>query len=57
MRSCRGSVMMGEPLSVEKAQYLIDLLVSMKAPLTCPHGRPIMFTLKSEEILARFGRR
>lgn len=57
MRSCRGSVMMGEPLSIEKAQYLIDLLISMRAPLTCPHGRPIMFTLKSEEILARFGRR
>ncbi len=57
MKSCRGSVMLGETLSAEKAQYLIDLLVSMKAPLTCPHGRPIMFTLKSEEILARFGRR
>jgi len=57
MRSCRGSVMLNDQLSVEKAQYLVDLLFSTRAPLTCPHGRPIMFTLKSEEILLRFGRR
>jgi DNA mismatch repair protein MutL len=57
MRSCRGSVMLNDPLSNEKAQYLIDLLFSMNAPLTCPHGRPIMFTLKNDELLLKFHRR
>lgn len=57
MRSCRGSVMVGEDISLEKAQYLIDLIFTMNAPLTCPHGRPVIFTLKTKEILARFGRK
>jgi DNA mismatch repair protein MutL len=57
MRSCRGSIMLNDAISTEKAQYLVDLLFSMNAPLTCPHGRPIMFTLKSEEILFKFHRR
>jgi len=57
MRSCRGSVMLHDPLGPEKMQYLLDTLFSLGAPLTCPHGRPIVFTLREAEILARFGRR
>jgi len=57
MRSCRGAVMLGDELSVEKAQYLIDKLFSLNAPLTCPHGRPIVYTIREEEILSRFHRR
>ena len=57
MRSCRGSVMLHDPLIPEKMQYLLDTLYSLGAPLTCPHGRPIVFTLREAEILARFGRK
>lgn len=57
MRSCRGAVMLGEDLSIEKAQYLIDKLFSLNVPLTCPHGRPIFYTISEEEILMRFRRR
>lgn len=57
MRSCRGAVMLGDELSVEKAQYLIDKLFSLNAPLTCPHGRPIIYTIREDEILSRFHRR
>ncbi|MCX7830967.1 MAG: DNA mismatch repair protein MutL, partial [Acidobacteria bacterium] len=57
MRSCRGAVMLGEELSIEKAQYLIDKLFALNAPLTCPHGRPIIYTIKEEEILLKFHRR
>ncbi len=57
MRSCRGAVMLGEEISIEKAQYLIDLLFSMNAPLTCPHGRPVIFTMKVKEIMTKFGRK
>lgn len=57
MRSCRGAVMLGEDLSIDKAQYLVDKLFSLNVPLTCPHGRPIIYTIREEEILARFHRR
>ena len=57
MRSCRGSVMLNDPLSLEKMQYLLDTLFSLGAPLTCPHGRPIVFTLKEADLLAKFDRK
>ena len=57
MRSCRGSVMLRDPLTLEKMQYLLDTLFSLGAPLTCPHGRPIVFHLSEAEILSRFGRK
>ncbi|MEW6757034.1 MAG: DNA mismatch repair endonuclease MutL [Acidobacteriota bacterium] len=57
MRSCRGSVMVGEPQPLPKLQYLLDALFDLKCPLTCPHGRPIVFTLKAAELLARFDRK
>ncbi len=57
MRSCRGAIMLGDEISIEKAQYLLDKLFSLNAPLTCPHGRPIFYTLSENEILAKFHRR
>lgn len=57
LRSCRGSVMVNQPLAVEKIQYLLDSLFALGCPLTCPHGRPIVFTLQTSEILGRFGRK
>lgn len=56
MRSCRGSVMLNDPMSLEKMQYLLDTLFSLGAPLTCPHGRPIVFTLREADLLAKFDR-
>ncbi len=56
MRSCRGSVMMNDPMTLEKMQYLLDTLYDLGAPLTCPHGRPIVFTLREADLLAKFGR-
>ncbi len=56
MRSCRGSVMANHPMTLEKMQYLLDSLLALGAPLTCPHGRPIVFTLKERDILSKFGR-
>lgn len=57
MRSCRGAVMLNDPVSLEKMQYLLDTLFSLGAPLTCPHGRPIVFTLKEADLLAKFDRK
>lgn len=57
MRSCRGSVMLNDQLTLEKMQFLLDTLLSLGAPLTCPHGRPIIHTLREAEVLAWFGRK
>lgn len=54
MRSCRGAVMANEPLPLEKLQYLLDTIHSMGAPLTCPHGRPMVYVFEDREILSRF---
>lgn len=57
MRSCRGSVMLNDPLTLEKMQFLLDSLFALGCPLTCPHGRPIVFTLREADLLAKFDRR
>jgi DNA mismatch repair protein MutL len=57
MRSCRGSVMLHDALTLDRMQYLLDALFALGAPLTCPHGRPIVFTLKEADLLAKFDRR
>jgi len=57
MRSCRGSVMLNDPLTREEMQYLLDTLHRLDAPLTCPHGRPIVFHLSEGDILSRFDRK
>jgi len=56
MRSCRGSVMLNDPLPLEKLQFLLDTLFSLGVPLTCPHGRPIVYTLRAAELLSKFDR-
>jgi DNA mismatch repair protein MutL len=57
MRSCRGSVMLHDALTLDRMQYLLDALFALGAPLTCPHGRPIVFTLKEADLLAKFDRK
>jgi DNA mismatch repair protein MutL len=57
MRSCRGSVLLNDSMSLEKMQYLLDTLYSLGAPMTCPHGRPIVYTLKEADLLAKFDRK
>ncbi len=56
MRSCRGSVMLHDPLTPEKMQFLLDTLFALGVPLTCPHGRPIVYTLREADLLAKFDR-
>ena len=48
--------MLNDPMTLEKMQYLLDTLYALGAPLTCPHGRPIVFTLREADLLAKFGR-
>lgn len=41
-RACRMSVMIGEPLSMEKMRRIVLDLAGLQAPWACPHGRPTM---------------
>ncbi len=54
--SCRSAVKFGDPLSREEQVALIEKLQTLDQPYTCPHGRPTMIVMSSEELKKRFGR-
>jgi DNA mismatch repair protein MutL len=55
--ACRAAVKAGDALSAEQQQALVDDLLATWSPSTCPHGRPVLFTLSVEEMERRFLRR
>jgi len=54
--ACAAAIKAGQPLSPTEAQSLVERLMTLENPYTCPHGRPIIFTLAREELDRRFGR-
>ncbi len=44
-RACRASVMAGDSLSQEQAEYQRDTLIRCDDPFTCPHGRPTVIEM------------
>jgi len=54
--SCAAAIKAGQPLSLTEAQSLVERLMTLENPYTCPHGRPIIFTLSRAELDRRFGR-
>jgi len=54
MIACRGSYMSGDKINEYEAKTIIKKVINKEIPLTCPHGRPIFFTMKKEEIASRF---
>ena len=55
--ACRAAVKAGDLLTIEEQQALLDELLEAWSPTTCPHGRPVLFTLGVEEMERRFLRR
>jgi len=49
-RACRSSVMAGDYLNKEKAEFQRDQLMRCRDPFTCPHGRPTVIEM-SEKFL------
>jgi len=39
-RACRASIMSGDRLNQQQAEFIKDELLACKDPFTCPHGRP-----------------
>ncbi|OHD56420.1 MAG: hypothetical protein A2Y33_15635 [Spirochaetes bacterium GWF1_51_8] len=54
--ACKASVRAGEGLTREEADELMDRLSRTERPFSCPHGRPVMFSLSKIELEKRFKR-
>ncbi|MFZ0930910.1 MAG: DNA mismatch repair endonuclease MutL [Syntrophobacteraceae bacterium] len=54
--SCHGSVRAGHRLKTEEIKHLLEMLDSIDTPFTCPHGRPLSYTLTYEQIFRFFKR-
>ncbi len=55
--ACTAAIKAGDRLSIETMQDLVDDLLAVWSPATCPHGRPAFVTLSVEELERRFLRR
>lgn len=57
LRVCKtAAVKAGQILSVEQMQGLIRQLERCDSPLTCPHGRPTLIHISSDQLAREFGR-
>lgn len=56
MMSCKAAVKGNDRLSYMEAKNLIDELLKLENPFTCPHGRPTVIELKKYEIEKMFKR-
>jgi DNA mismatch repair protein MutL len=54
--ACHSAVRAGQTLTDEEMRELIRQLEQAVAPHTCPHGRPTMIHLSSEQLKREFGR-
>ncbi len=55
--ACLSAIKAGDVLDREQQQTLLDELLRIYSPATCPHGRPTFVTLRLEEVERRLGRR
>ena len=54
--ACRNAVKSGERLSSQEMTGLIDNLFAAQLPYVCPHGRPTVIRISTEELDKRFSR-
>ncbi len=54
--ACGAAIKAGDRLSLDEQQELVDRLLTMENPYTCPHGRPIIFTISRHDLDKRFKR-
>ena len=54
--ACKAAVKGGDRLSREEAQKLIEKMLSLKNPFSCPHGRPTIIELTEYELEKKFKR-
>ncbi len=54
--ACRAAIKVNHPLTREEQVHLLRDLAATRDPYRCPHGRPIVLTLRQEEMERRLGR-
>jgi len=54
--ACGAAIKAGTRMPLAEQQALVDRLMQLDNPYTCPHGRRIIFTISGEELDRRFGR-
>ena len=54
--ACHSAIKVNMPLAPEKMRWLIDRLLLTSSPTTCPHGRPVILRLATQDILKGFHR-
>ena len=54
--ACKASVKGNQKLTFEEADRLIDELLTLDSPFTCPHGRPTIISMTKQEIERKFKR-
>ncbi len=55
--ACFSAIKAGDVLDRDQQQALLNELLHIYSPATCPHGRPTFVTLRLEEVERRLGRR
>ena len=54
--ACKAAAKAGEALGESDAREIIEKLLLLENPFTCPHGRPTIIEITKREIEKRFGR-
>jgi len=54
--ACHAAIKVNMPLTTEKMRWLIDRLLRTSSPTTCPHGRPVILRVTTQDILKGFHR-
>lgn len=54
--ACKAAVKGNMNLSFQEADALVDRLLSLENPYTCPHGRPTIISMSKEELEKKFHR-
>ncbi len=54
--SCRAAIKVNMPLDQKKMEWLLDELARTDAPMSCPHGRPVVLRYSLREIERAFKR-
>ena len=54
--SCKHAIKVGEQISKQEIESLLTAYVNGEAPLTCPHGRPVIIRIPKTELEKMFRR-
>jgi DNA mismatch repair protein MutL len=55
--ACKSAIKSGDPLTEIEMRSLIDQLFATSMPYVCPHGRPVVLRISTDELDRRFGRK